>query len=110
LRQHQQGAAFTVKCEQCGAWNKLQPQSEWPDVPREVYLGYDNANQVKVYAVPPPREKELWADPYFIRSLVDQITSSCMYRCQINGFVHGEPNYIDECEHIVGCTPDLRTI
>jgi len=72
---------YSGACRQCDADIHLQPLREWPDVPREVSLGwYENKSTFRIYAVPPGEENQPWADPYSIRSFVCQAARTLMNR------------------------------
>jgi hypothetical protein len=92
--------SFKATCSDCRAQNVMRPLSQWPDVPRSVYLGADNANVLKVYPVPPGHEDDPWADPYGVRSFVYQAAqhyNECTYQCESKGTLYGEEIFRDYC-------------
>lgn len=91
--------AFKSTCG-CGAQLVVRPLPRWPDVPRSIYLGAENANVLKVYPVPPGHEDDSWADPYSVRSFVWQAAhhyNLCQYQCDSDQSLYGEPIFRDQC-------------
>jgi hypothetical protein len=92
-----------VTCR-CGTRNILGKLPDWPNVPRTLYIGHDRHNQMKVHAVPPEAfiEDAGWAQPYSIRSFVDQASKrlgGCAYSTRLTGQVLGESVFSDSCGH-----------
>ena len=74
--------------------------SQWPEVPRTMYLGCDNNNLLKVLPFAPEHADEEWAQPYSVRSFVAQASvalQGCWYRCWRRGEVYDETIFNDRC-------------
>jgi hypothetical protein len=87
------------KCE-CGWINYFHPLSEWPEVPRSLYIGWDNNKLMKLYPVPPEEAGQSWAQPYSVRSFVHQTSrglGGCHYTCRERGKVFDELVFYDIC-------------
>src|SRR5687767_12011229 len=87
-------------CKKCGGANVVAPLPDWPEVPRSLYIGADNARLLKLFPVPPERANERWARPYGIRSVLYQASGSlggCRYTCSPRGAVYDEAVYFDRC-------------
>lgn len=87
------------KC-QCGARNRVASLPEYPEVPRSLYIGADNAHLLKVFPVPPEEANANWALPYSVRSFIHQASRSlggCTYSCKERGSVYDEPVFADTC-------------
>src|SRR6516162_5246980 len=77
-------------CSKCQAVNRITLPSQWPEVPRTMYLGCDNNNLLKVLPFAPEHADEEWAQPYSVRSFVAQASvalQGCWYRCWRRGEV-----------------------
>ena len=84
----------------CGVTNVLRPLDPWPNVPREIYVGQDKSQLLKLYPVSPDHADAPWAQPFSVRSVVAQASrrfGGCAYRCSKRGEVMGEPVFDDHC-------------
>lgn len=84
----------------CGMTNVLGPLSEWPQVPRELYVGHDKNRLLKLYPTPPSDAAQEWAQPYSVRSFIAQASErlrGCSYTCTRRGSVMGQTVFTDMC-------------
>lgn len=87
------------KC-QCGYINYFRSLPDWPELPRSLYIGWDNRKLLKLYPTPPERSEEKWAQPYSVRSFVYQASSTfhgCDYYCRERGRVFDDAVFSDLC-------------
>ena len=90
-------------CRHCGARNVLWTAPDWPDVPRELFIGHDKQRQVKLYPFPPPDDPDAaWtrAQPYCTRSFLSQVSrrlGGCAYKTYMASQVMGQPVFADRC-------------
>lgn len=84
----------------CGARNWTGCYDEWPPVPRTLYVGSEKHQQLKLYPFPPEVPRAPWAQPYSIRSFVQQASrrlGGCLYETSEAGEVMGERVFSDRC-------------
>ena len=87
-------------CPECNGVNKTGLLSDWPEVPRTLFLGHDHNRLLKAYPFSPESAHEQWAEPFSVRSFVDQASGrlgGCRYSCNKRGDVYGETVYSDVC-------------
>lgn len=87
------------KCE-CGCINHFRALADWPEVPRSLYIGWDNKKLLKLYPLPPEESDQSWAQPYSVRSVVHQMSrglGGCHYTCRQHGMVFDEYVFSDSC-------------
>jgi hypothetical protein len=89
-------------CKGCGTRNILKTPPEWPNVPRELYIGHNNQHQVKLYPFPPddPDAARTGAQPYCTRSFILQVSrrlGGCDYATDVRSRVMGQPVFADRC-------------
>ncbi len=86
------------ECKKCRTRNGFGvPQ---PNVPKELWIGPEKHNQLKLYPVPPRMGEAEWALPFSIRSFVYQVSDElggCAYRVTDRGRVMGMPTVFDSC-------------
>jgi ribosomal protein S27AE len=88
-------------CGKCQHTNKLKRLPAWPNVPSELYVGYDKSKLLKLYPVPPEHSGAPWAQPFSVRSFVGQASlrfGGCAYSTWKRGDVMGKAVYGDACD------------
>jgi len=97
--------SFTKKwswdCRGCSSHNwhsAFQPPQ--PNIPKELWIGPEKYNQLKIYPVPPGMGDLAWALPFSIRSFVYQVSRQlhvCNYEVEERGKVLDMPTFADLC-------------
>lgn len=93
-------APTSWECDSCGLPNDLGRFERWPQLPRELYIGHEKNEQLKVYPTPPGHDGEAWALPYSIKSFIAQASyrlGGCSYSVSSRGEVMGETVFNDYC-------------
>jgi hypothetical protein len=87
-------------CDKCRTTHKTSTLSKWPGVPPTLYLGHDHNRLLKLFPVSPERAGDEWAQPYSVRSFVEQASQQlrgCRYQCAKRGAVYDEVIFSDSC-------------
>ena len=73
-----------------------------PNVPKELWIGPEKRNQLKLYPVPPGMGDHDWALPFSTRSFVYQVSQQlggCGYHVDSRGKVMDMPTFSDWCRN-----------
>ena len=99
-------------CKRCRSrnWHSGFRPSQ-PNVPKELWIGPEKHNQLKLYPVPPGMGDHEWALPCSIRSFIYQASEmlrGCSYHVNDRGKVMDMPTFSDRCRSLEPI-PDIDT-